>query len=555
MSRDKTAHQRSRPNAGGASRRRLRHFIAPWLQVAVALFVAALLVLGLLRWTATPAPLSSVSLVKQVQVEQTGRVMVFEGIDARIPTTVAPKGLAKGDVVISYLESPSKSQITCSSPSSRILDVTHGSTRLVACLSVIGKAVPAAFKATVTPRNQVTMVTLGFSGVDLRNPVDGIATSPSGTAPQLMINVPSDDVIYGEGSSAHLAAAVPYSGATLDASLNDAFTSQVAAATRVVRIRGFTTPMSWRITPTSGQPVTAAVALRVAPATTPAPSPSATPTSTTPSPTPTPTRTSATARPTPTPTPTSATARPTPTPTPTATSATPSPTPPTTTTPSPAPSSPAPLSSSVAFVQADDTGTINGNTTSIGSGQSNQVFAHDTGIGHSVVLMIQTLTNPGTETDTVTSVSSGMGTFHFVNSYNDGADFEIWVCLDTTGAADTVTVTTPTNAWDAFAVEFNAPATGYVSAGGQVFDPPYLGDQSWTVSPGAAGNVAVVGVDTADAYNTGPAAPWTYYNSGYWSFFNGTSAAWQVAPSSAPLTATWQTVGGESSSQGVVLEY
>ena len=53
-----------------------------------------------------------------------------------------------------------------------------------------------------------------------------------------------------------------------------------------------------------------------------------------------------------------------------------------------------PSSSSVAFVQADDTGTINGNTTSIGSGQSNQVLAHDTGIGHSVVLMIQTLTVP-----------------------------------------------------------------------------------------------------------------------------------------------------------------
>ena len=184
------------------------------------------------------------------------------------------------------------------------------------------------------------------------------------------------------------------------------------------------------------------------------------------------------------------------------------------------------------------------------------MLAHDTGIGHSVVLMIQTLTYPNvTETDTVTSVTSGMGTFHFVNSYNDGADYEIWVCTDTTGTADTVTVTTPTNAWDAFAVEFNAPATGYVNGGGQVFDSPYLGDQSWTVSPGAAGNVAVVGVDTNDAYNTGPAAPWTYYNSGYWSFFNGTSAAWQVAPSSAPLTATWQTDGGESSSQGMVLEF
>ena len=214
-----------------------------------------------------------------------------------------------------------------------------------------------------------------------------------------------------------------------------------------------------------------------------------------------------------------------------------------------------PSSSSVAFVQADDTGRINGNTTSIGSGHSNQVLAHDTGIGHSVVLMIQTLTYPRSKTDTVTGVSSGMGTFHFVNSYNDGADFEIWVCTDTTGAADTVTVSTPTNAWNAFAVEFNTPATGFVSGGGQVVDLPYLGDQSWTVSPGAAGNLAVIGVDTADAYEAGPAAPWRYYHSGYWSFFNGTSAAWQVAPSSSPVTATWVQDGGESSSQGVVLRY
>jgi hypothetical protein len=212
-------------------------------------------------------------------------------------------------------------------------------------------------------------------------------------------------------------------------------------------------------------------------------------------------------------------------------------------------------SSSVAFVQADDTGTIKGNTVGIPSGTYSQVLAHDTGIGHTVVLMIQTITNPGTETDTVTSVSSGMGTFRFVNSYNDGADFEIWVCTDTTGAADTLTVNTPTNAWNAFAVEFNAPATGFVNGGGQVTDPGYLDDQSWTVSPGAAGNIVVVGVDTLDAYNIGPAAPWTYYNSGYWSFLNGTSAAWQVAPSSSPLTATWQTDGGESSAQGVVLEY
>ena len=221
-------------------------------------------------------------------------------------------------------------------------------------------------------------------------------------------------------------------------------------------------------------------------------------------------------------------------------------------TPAPTPALPG---SSPAFVQADDTGTFNGNTTSIGSGQYNQVLAHNTGIGHSVVLEIQTLTDPGTQTNTVTSVSSGMGTFQLVNSYNDLADTEIWVCLRTTGAADTLTVNTPTNAWNAFAIEFNAPATGFINGGGAVTYPNYLANQSWTVSPGKAGNIAVMAMDTLGAYVTGPAAPWTYYNVGYWDFPNGTSAAWQVAPSSSPLTATWVTDGGESSSQGVVLEY
>ncbi len=209
----------------------------------------------------------------------------------------------------------------------------------------------------------------------------------------------------------------------------------------------------------------------------------------------------------------------------------------------------------VAFVQADDTGSFNGNDTSIGSGTYNQVLAHATGIGHTVILVIQTLTDPGTQTDTVQSISSGMGTFHFVNSYNDGADNEIWICNDTTGAADTMTVNTSTNAWDAFAIEFNQPATGFVNGGGQVATLDYLANQSWTLSPGAAGNVAFVAVDTADAYETDPSSPWTSYDKGYWAFDNGTSAAWQVASSASPVTATWEQDGGLVSSQGVVVEY
>jgi hypothetical protein len=211
---------------------------------------------------------------------------------------------------------------------------------------------------------------------------------------------------------------------------------------------------------------------------------------------------------------------------------------------------------SLAEVQADDTGTINGNTTSIGSGYSNQVLLHNTGIGHTVILVIQTLTYPGTQTDTVSSVSSGMGTFQFVNSYNDDADNEIWICTDTTGASDSVTVNTSTNAWDALAVEYNEPATSFESGGGEVWsDLGYLSNQSLTVTPEAAGNVVLVDADTLDAFVTDPSSPWTHYNSGYWDNDNGTGAAWQIVPSSSPVTATWETDGGLSSSQGVVVGF
>lgn len=208
-----------------------------------------------------------------------------------------------------------------------------------------------------------------------------------------------------------------------------------------------------------------------------------------------------------------------------------------------------------AFVQADDTGTFTGNTTSLSSGTSHRVLASNTGIGHSVILNIQTLTNPGTQTNTIQSVTSAMGTFVKVNSFNDNADNEIWVCLDTTGTSDAITVNTTTNAWDAFAVEFNHPATGFINAGGAVSNPDFLQNQSLTVNPLKAGNVVLVAADTADAYVTAPAAPWSFFDQGYWTFVNGTSAAWQVTSSAAPVTATWETDGGLSSDQGVVLEY
>ena len=289
-----------------------RHVATPRLRIAVALLVALLSALGLLRWTASET-LTSAGLIEQGLIKQVGGTTTFKSIGTSVATTPAPTGLATGDVVVSYLETPSNSRINCSSPSSKILDQRHDSTRLVACLSVIGTTVPTAIRAIVTPSDQVTMVTLAFSGVDLSRPVDSVTGSASRTSPHVVTSAANDDVVYGEGSSGHLAAARPFSGATLAATINDASTSQAAVATSVVSAQGVTAPVGWTITPTSRQPAAAAVALRAAPAAASTPSPSASSTDTTgpPSATPTPTPTSSATSP-PSPTPTSPTAAPAP---------------------------------------------------------------------------------------------------------------------------------------------------------------------------------------------------------------------------------------------------
>jgi hypothetical protein len=245
------------------------------LQVAGALLGALLLALGFLLWNHTSATVTSAGLIKPV-----GRAATFESTGAAAAMTRAPAGLAAGDVLVSYLETPSDSQISCSAPSAEILDQRHGSTRLAACLTVVGTSELTGIRATIIPRNQVTMVTHAFSGVDPSKPVDGIAESASGTSPRVVTNSANDEVVYGEGSSGHSASAHPLSGARLAASINDASTSQVAVATHAAPTQGVTAPVRWTMTPTSSSwPAAAVVALRAAPVAASAPSsPAASPT-------------------------------------------------------------------------------------------------------------------------------------------------------------------------------------------------------------------------------------------------------------------------------------
>jgi hypothetical protein len=209
----------------------------------------------------------------------------------------------------------------------------------------------------------------------------------------------------------------------------------------------------------------------------------------------------------------------------------------------------------VALVQVSDTGVYTGNTTGIGSGVTSQILANNTGIGHCVVLMIQSLSLTPND---VTAVTSGMGTFVRVNSYayqTLAAEDEIWVCLSTTGAAKTVTVTCNSHAWQACAIEYDTPATGALD-GGQNYQAS-ANPETITVLPLAAGNLVVIFQDSVNNFVDPPVSPWSIFATGvYWNTVtNGTSAAWQVAPSTAALSANWPTGGLEALTTAALIEF
>lgn len=209
----------------------------------------------------------------------------------------------------------------------------------------------------------------------------------------------------------------------------------------------------------------------------------------------------------------------------------------------------------VAFVQASDTGVFTGNTTGIGTGISSQILSNNTGIGHCVVLMIQSLAPTAND---VTSVVSAMGTFTRVNSYpypSPNPDDEIWVCLSTTGAAKAVTVTCNSHAWQAGAIEFDTPAVSAVD-GGENFQAS-ANPETITVAPLAPGNLVIIFQDSVNNFTDSPQPPWSLFSTGVYfnTVSNGTSMAWQFAPSTASLTISWPTGGLEALTTAAVIGF
>ena len=235
-----------------ALKRGLRAIIAAEIAVIAVLLVAV----GL---HAVPRLTSTTTAA----ISQVGAATTFESAKAAAAVTSVPAGTVKGDVLLTFVDTRRSAKVTCTSGATLILNRTHGAgTRLAACLTVVGQSIPSAVQVRISPRNQVTAVTMAFAGVDSSSAVDVMAASSSTTSPSLKLSG-SDLVVFGLGSSGLAAVATAPSGTRLQATVNNSAHAQVAAATRSGE-QGTAKAGKWSLAPSS-LPVATTVALLAAP--------------------------------------------------------------------------------------------------------------------------------------------------------------------------------------------------------------------------------------------------------------------------------------------------
>ena len=174
------------------------------------------------------------------------------------------------------------------------------------------------------------------------------------------------------------------------------------------------------------------------------------------------------------------------------------------------------------------------------SGTAYNVFSSNTTIGNGVLVAV--CDDGGSAGDTVTALTSSIGTFVFIGRSNTigACAIEFWYCASATGAAQSITVTWASSPqWTACAQEWSSAfsAAGSVNAtngGGTT--------ASASVTP-AAGQLAVVGCISGNYITANPTTPWVQdTTSSYWNGGTtnaGAGLAHQIASSGSTLTASW----------------
>src|ERR1035437_9349073 len=153
--------------------------------------------------------------------------------------------------------------------------------------------------------------------------------------------------------------------------------------------------------------------------------------------------------------------------------------------------------------------------------------------------------------DTVSSSFGGTWAFRSITIV--GSDYlALWVCLGATVVGSQMTVTTTSgNSYRAQATEVSDAAFIISSfSAGNTSTAPALPQ-----NPVAAGNLVFVAAhgSGSSGLTASPVSPWVNYTGGGWLLTTGFGSAYQIAVSSAPITATWAQLSALWGTVGVVL--
>ena len=168
-------------------------------------------------------------------IQAVGSPTVFSSASTVRPKTAVPNGVAAGNVLVSYIETPVGVTIACAAGWTKQVDRATTKAHLVACTKIAG-ATRAQPSATVTPATNVSTATPAYSGVDTTHPVASAAAVTGLTGPTVTpARLPARCSVLGQGSDHWRVTFLAPHGATRVVRTNDGAGSQLTAANRAVR--------------------------------------------------------------------------------------------------------------------------------------------------------------------------------------------------------------------------------------------------------------------------------------------------------------------------------
>ncbi|MGD0594901.1 MAG: right-handed parallel beta-helix repeat-containing protein [Acidimicrobiales bacterium] len=234
---------------------------------AIAALASALLVASVIT-LAQGAGASSHILVYSL-IREVGRPVTFRSNRSADPSTALPKGVRKGNVVISYVDTDGSASVQCLRHWKRLFDTSDGpTTRLVACAGWDRGDLRDPM-LLVRPASQVAMITMAFSGVSWNfYPVPASAAAPGTVSPSVPQSTGHVSLLFSEGINLHLVtratAAKKVRGAHVLGVAKNPPRSEVIVATKLVQDPGTTPAWSWPAWTARGSDVSSTVALRPA---------------------------------------------------------------------------------------------------------------------------------------------------------------------------------------------------------------------------------------------------------------------------------------------------